>query len=145
MTTDGCTRYYNVKSRDTCTTVAQKNGIATWTDLRMWNSGLSADCSNLFLGQTYCVAGPTGSPHTTATVGPGLEITSSPARTSTMARPTTTSSRVVATSTTSTNNPAPTSAPPSNPLINGQATCECLPIILTRTRTEIRRQITILG
>lgn len=52
----GCTRFYTVKPGNTCNFVANRYG-ATFEDFRSWNTAVDATCSNLFIGQAYCVAG----------------------------------------------------------------------------------------
>ncbi|KAF2469671.1 uncharacterized protein BDR25DRAFT_228610 [Lindgomyces ingoldianus] len=50
-----CKGYYTVKSGDTCSSVESAMGIASGT-LNKLNGGLSADCTNLWLGYAYCVS-----------------------------------------------------------------------------------------
>lgn len=50
-----CQKYYTVQSGDYCDDVATDLGI-TFSQLRQWNSGLDAECSNLWLGYQYCVS-----------------------------------------------------------------------------------------
>ncbi|KAJ5621122.1 hypothetical protein N7510_005106 [Penicillium lagena] len=49
-----CQKYHTVQSGDYCDKVATDVGI-TFSQLRQWNSGLDAECSNLWLGYQYCV------------------------------------------------------------------------------------------
>ncbi|KAJ5831716.1 hypothetical protein N7474_000027 [Penicillium riverlandense] len=50
-----CQKYYTVQSGDYCDKVAKEEGI-TFSQLRQWNSGLDAECSNLWLEYQYCVS-----------------------------------------------------------------------------------------
>ncbi|CEL06914.1 hypothetical protein ASPCAL10082 [Aspergillus calidoustus] len=61
-TTPACGRYYKVVSGDTCNTVALRFGI-TFADLKLLNTYLRDDCTNLWLEYDICVA-----PVTEATV-----------------------------------------------------------------------------
>ena len=53
-TTAKCYKYYTVVSGDTCSGIDQKFGI-TFAQLQGWNPSLKSDCSNLLLGDAYCV------------------------------------------------------------------------------------------
>ncbi|KAF9480695.1 hypothetical protein BDN70DRAFT_877257 [Pholiota conissans] len=67
--TTNCITYYTVVSGDTCPIVETKNNI-TDTQFRLWNPEINAGCTNILLGEAYCVAmatptntsTPTGSP-----------------------------------------------------------------------------------
>ncbi|OCL09298.1 carbohydrate-binding module family 50 protein [Glonium stellatum] len=50
-----CKGWYTVQSGDYCAIVEQKFGI-TMAQLMGWNTQLSGDCSNLWLGYSYCVS-----------------------------------------------------------------------------------------
>ena len=50
-----CKGWYTVQSGDYCSVVEQKFGI-TMAQLMSWNTQLSSDCSNLWLGYSYCVS-----------------------------------------------------------------------------------------
>ena len=50
-----CKGWYTVQSGDYCSLVEQKFGI-TMAQLMSWNTALSSDCSNLWLGYSYCVS-----------------------------------------------------------------------------------------
>lgn len=73
-TTGNCFSWHVVVSGDTCSLLQQTLGI-TMAQLILWNPNLAADCSNLILGEAYCVAGPSGS--STSTVSPSLMTTTS--------------------------------------------------------------------
>ncbi|EON67522.1 hypothetical protein W97_06890 [Coniosporium apollinis CBS 100218] len=49
-----CTQWYTVQSGDQCGIIQQRFGISM-QQLMAWNTGLSGDCSNLWLGYSYCV------------------------------------------------------------------------------------------
>jgi LysM repeat protein len=49
-----CGRYYKVKPRDYCNLLVMKFGISLG-DFRFLNSGINANCTNLFSEQSYCV------------------------------------------------------------------------------------------
>ncbi|KAF5011761.1 hypothetical protein FDECE_2128 [Fusarium decemcellulare] len=79
-----CAKYYNVTTGDNCADVTLIQGISL-EDFYFLNSGVDKNCTNLLLGQSYCVAavgeidtyegyGSTGSVQTSATA------TSSPER-----------------------------------------------------------------
>jgi len=50
-----CKGWYNVASGDVCTVVQNKFGVSM-ANLMKWNSQLKSDCSNLWLGYSYCVS-----------------------------------------------------------------------------------------
>ncbi|KAH7925017.1 hypothetical protein BV22DRAFT_1129366 [Leucogyrophana mollusca] len=66
ITTD-CTAYYTVVSGDTCDLVEAKNGI-TAAQFLAWNPEINADCTNLELGEAYCVAASAATTTTTSSV-----------------------------------------------------------------------------
>lgn len=49
-----CGRYYKVKPRDYCNLLVMKFGISL-SDFRFLNSGINANCTNLFSEESYCV------------------------------------------------------------------------------------------
>lgn len=51
-----CYEYYIIASGDYCGKITDLYGI-TMVQLAYWNPSLNADCSNLLLGQAYCVNG----------------------------------------------------------------------------------------
>ncbi|KAJ7114305.1 hypothetical protein C8R44DRAFT_710133 [Mycena epipterygia] len=55
-TLTNCTEYYTVMSGDTCSAVDEEFDISL-ADLLRWNTALTADCTDLELGEAYCVAG----------------------------------------------------------------------------------------
>lgn len=57
-TTAQCYEYYTVVSGDYCFLVENKTGV-TFAQLRSLNPDLREDCSNLLLGEAYCVKGIT--------------------------------------------------------------------------------------
>jgi len=52
----GCSAYQTVVSGDTCYDIATSNGITT-EQFYAWNPPVGTDCSGLWLGYSYCVAG----------------------------------------------------------------------------------------
>ncbi|KAE9373106.1 carbohydrate-binding module family 50 protein [Stipitochalara longipes BDJ] len=56
-TTSSCFEWHLVVSGDTCSQIEQTFGI-TIAQLATWNPNLSSTCSNLLLGEAYCVDGP---------------------------------------------------------------------------------------
>ncbi|KAK3321874.1 hypothetical protein B0H66DRAFT_638391 [Apodospora peruviana] len=58
-TVAGCTAWYQTQSGDGCASIASMFGISV-TDFTHWNPVVKNDCSNLWLGQDYCVGGPQG-------------------------------------------------------------------------------------
>ncbi|KAJ7228438.1 LysM domain protein [Mycena pura] len=62
-TTGACFAWHVIVSGDTCTGLEQQFGV-TLAQLRAWNPQLSSDCTNLLLGDAYCVDG--GSTSSTA-------------------------------------------------------------------------------
>ncbi|KAJ2979136.1 hypothetical protein NQ176_g3432 [Zarea fungicola] len=55
-TTANCSKWHVIASGDGCPQIEQTFGI-TITQLVTWNPNLKADCTNLLLGEAYCVAG----------------------------------------------------------------------------------------
>jgi spore germination protein YaaH len=55
--TTECLQWYTTVSRDYCFLVQQQFSI-TFEQLRTWNPYLDEACSNMWLGYSYCVAGP---------------------------------------------------------------------------------------
>ncbi|KAJ7491814.1 hypothetical protein B0H11DRAFT_2007939 [Mycena galericulata] len=56
--TDGCTQYYTIMPGDGCTSVESAFDL-TLTDLRTLNPELNTGCTNLLLGEAYCVQSTT--------------------------------------------------------------------------------------
>jgi LysM repeat protein len=50
-----CKGWYSVASGDVCSVVEKKLGVSM-ANLMKWNSQLKSDCSNLWLGYSYCVS-----------------------------------------------------------------------------------------
>ncbi|KAL8833430.1 MAG: hypothetical protein Q9170_004273 [Blastenia crenularia] len=48
-----CNKYYLVKSGDSCYTIEQAQAV-TAANFQKWNTGIKADCSNLFVGYYVC-------------------------------------------------------------------------------------------
>lgn len=65
--TEGCTEYYTIVTGDSCTTVETKFNI-TDTLFRLMNPELNAGCTNILLGEAYCVqtSNSTGPPSNVA-------------------------------------------------------------------------------
>ena len=55
-TTAKCYKYHTVVSGDYCSLIESEYGI-TMAQLVAWNTDLKDDCSNLLLGEAYCVQG----------------------------------------------------------------------------------------
>ncbi|KAI4204249.1 MAG: hypothetical protein LQ350_001229 [Teloschistes chrysophthalmus] len=49
-----CSKYYLVKSGDSCYTIEQAQKV-TAANFQKWNTGIKADCSNLFVGYYVCI------------------------------------------------------------------------------------------
>ncbi|KAL8746230.1 MAG: hypothetical protein Q9190_001717 [Brigantiaea leucoxantha] len=49
-----CNKYYLVKSGDSCYTIEQAQKV-TAANFQKWNTGIKADCSNLFVGYYVCI------------------------------------------------------------------------------------------
>ena len=49
-------QYYTVQSGDYCAKLESSFAI-TMSQLQLWNPALKSDCSNLVLGEAYCVQG----------------------------------------------------------------------------------------
>lgn len=99
-TTTQCYKWHLVVSGDTCDLLQNTLGV-TMAQLVAWNPNLKTDCSNLILGDAYCVRGASVS-STTASTATGTKATSSTSST--------TKSAPLSTTKTST---APTSTPTS--------------------------------
>lgn len=57
--TDGCTQYYTVVSGDSCSAIDTTFGIS-FTQFTTWNPEVDENCSNIQVGEAYCVASSTG-------------------------------------------------------------------------------------
>ncbi|KAI1166824.1 hypothetical protein F5B18DRAFT_676807 [Nemania serpens] len=55
-TTPDCCEWYVVQSGDYCRLI-ETNYDITMAQLQFWNPSLAADCSNLFLGEAFCIHG----------------------------------------------------------------------------------------
>ncbi|KAJ7713613.1 hypothetical protein B0H16DRAFT_1620823 [Mycena metata] len=53
---EGCVEYYTIESGDTCNLVAGEWGLS-FAQFVALNPEINAQCTNLFLGLAYCVAG----------------------------------------------------------------------------------------
>ncbi|KAF7548182.1 hypothetical protein G7Z17_g7222 [Cylindrodendrum hubeiense] len=51
----GCTKFYEVKSEDTCDKIIEANDI-TLDDFYKWNPGVGKDCSSLWKDTYFCIA-----------------------------------------------------------------------------------------
>ncbi|RDW92669.1 hypothetical protein BP5796_02063 [Coleophoma crateriformis] len=60
-----CNEYYVVETGDSCTSIETAYGI-TFATFYAWNPAIGSDCTNLWLGEAYCV-GVSGSATTSAT------------------------------------------------------------------------------
>ncbi|KAL9589672.1 MAG: hypothetical protein Q9203_001545 [Teloschistes exilis] len=49
-----CNKYYLVKSGDSCYTIEQAQKV-TAANFQKWNTGIKADCSNLYVGYYVCI------------------------------------------------------------------------------------------
>ncbi|KAH8761309.1 hypothetical protein BGZ57DRAFT_993033 [Hyaloscypha finlandica] len=76
-TTGSCFEWHVVVSGDTCSLLQETLGV-TMAHLVLWNPNLAANCSNLLLGEAYCVAGPTDSTTTTILATKTSKATSAP-------------------------------------------------------------------
>ncbi|KAL3452698.1 hypothetical protein BJX65DRAFT_302607 [Aspergillus insuetus] len=72
---DNCNGFHEVKSGDTCASIAQAAGISV-SELTTWNSGVGTGCSSLWLGYYVCISrvGATATMTTTTTTTTGNEI-----------------------------------------------------------------------
>jgi LysM repeat protein len=52
--TSNCSQYYRVAEGDYCNSIAERFGV-TFAAIRQLNTGLDANCSNLWLGYDYCL------------------------------------------------------------------------------------------
>ncbi|PWN48362.1 hypothetical protein IE53DRAFT_200552 [Violaceomyces palustris] len=71
---EGCTSTYKVVQDDTCQSIATSHAL-TVEQLLQLNSGIDADCTNLSVGQTYCMSNATipGSSTSDPDQGGGVE------------------------------------------------------------------------
>ncbi|KAL4942053.1 hypothetical protein BDV06DRAFT_222554 [Aspergillus oleicola] len=70
-TVPSCKEFYTVDDGDGCDTIEDQFGII-FAQFYAWNPSIRSNCSNLWLGYTYCVDGPTSTATTTVlTTGPG--------------------------------------------------------------------------
>ncbi|RMZ76519.1 hypothetical protein DV738_g4882, partial [Chaetothyriales sp. CBS 135597] len=63
-TTSSCYQYYTIQSGDYCGKVEDMFSI-TFLQFQYWNPDIKADCSNLLLGEAYCVNGADQPPEAT--------------------------------------------------------------------------------
>ncbi|KAH9478590.1 LysM domain-containing protein [Psilocybe cubensis] len=94
--TPNCYQWHTIVSGDTCSVLEASFGI-TMAQLQTWNPQLNNDCTNLLLGEAYCVNG----------AAPGSSITSTPASSTPTVTPTSTPT---STATGSATPPGPTQA-----------------------------------
>jgi hypothetical protein len=71
----GCAKWYTIVTNDNCGTVSTKNGITSAQFLAL-NPELNAQCTNLGLGQAYCVQAPPSTATTTSTTSMSSTSTS---------------------------------------------------------------------
>lgn len=74
-TTSNCYEYYTIQSGDYCGKVGDLFDISM-VQLQYWNPSLLADCSNLALGEAYCVHGTDQPPtdNDPASTAPGAKF-----------------------------------------------------------------------
>ncbi|KAI9775416.1 MAG: hypothetical protein M1839_001111 [Geoglossum umbratile] len=80
-TTSTCYLWHIVAANETCAITAASYGI-TFAQFRFWNQFIDADCTNLEVGEAYCMSGPpipTGSITAGGTSTPAPSTTSAPA------------------------------------------------------------------
>ncbi|GFF42111.1 autolysin [Aspergillus udagawae] len=68
-TTQYCYLWHVVANGDQCSTLEAVYGIS-FSQLRTWNPQVNADCTNLLLGEAYCVKGDSGPTHTSVSPTP---------------------------------------------------------------------------
>jgi len=73
-TTTDCYQSYVVQSGDYCALIESEFDI-TFTQLQLWNPSLLDDCSNLELGEAYCVSGSSSTAKRSA--GPAIQVSAS--------------------------------------------------------------------
>jgi hypothetical protein len=71
----GCAKWYTIAANDNCGTVSTKYGITSAQFLAL-NPELNAQCTNLGLGQAYCVQSPPSTTTTTSTTSTSSTSTS---------------------------------------------------------------------
>lgn len=90
-TTSNCYEWHTVVSGDYCGLIESSYGIS-FAQLQLWNPNLNAACSNLLLGDAYCVHGATAA----ATGQPGNTGTTAAATASPVTPPAPTQTGIVA-------------------------------------------------
>ena len=103
-TTKSCFAWHVIVSGDSCALLQETLGV-TMTQLVAWNTGLEANCSNLILGDAYCVSGP---PLASTTVTTSTGSKTSVSSTTSISSKASTTSKISTTSKTSTSS-APSS------------------------------------
>ncbi|CAK7246279.1 MAG: hypothetical protein STHCBS139747_007905 [Sporothrix thermara] len=78
-TSDSCTASHLVVSGDSCSAIESAAGISS-AQFLAWNTGVNADCSNIYVGYYVCVAGGSGgtaptTPSTPSPLQPGTDST----------------------------------------------------------------------
>ncbi|PKX91129.1 LysM peptidoglycan-binding domain-containing protein [Aspergillus novofumigatus IBT 16806] len=68
-TTQYCYLWHVVVNGDQCSTLEAVYGIS-FSQLQTWNPQVNADCTNLLLGEAYCVKGDSGPSHTSVSSTP---------------------------------------------------------------------------
>ncbi|KAK4136081.1 carbohydrate-binding module family 50 protein [Trichocladium antarcticum] len=66
---ENCDGFYKIKSGDQCGTIASGNGISI-DQLKAWNTGINAECSNLWVDYYVCIHIPGAAPPSTTTAAP---------------------------------------------------------------------------
>jgi LysM repeat protein len=64
-TVSGCEKFYTTTKGDDCATVETKFSI-TLAQFYQWNPSVGSTCTNLWLGESYCVKGPASTTSATA-------------------------------------------------------------------------------
>ncbi|KAI9775110.1 MAG: hypothetical protein M1839_001421 [Geoglossum umbratile] len=75
-TTGKCYQWHIIVAGDSCFSIEQYYDIS-FAQFQQWNPSLDNNCSNLFLGEAYCVTGP-GKPTKTSVPQPPPTMTASP-------------------------------------------------------------------
>ena len=112
-TTGQCYKWHLIVSGDNCALLQATLGV-TMTQLVAWNPNLKADCSNLLLGEAYCVQGPPLPSSSTTTAATTIKSSTVSSSTKTTTVATTSTSTTARTTSTVSSSTKTTSAAPSS-------------------------------
>jgi LysM repeat protein len=136
-TTSQCYKWYTVVVGDNCALLQNTLGV-TMAQLMAWNPDLKADCSNLILGDAYCVQGPSSAPTASTTAAASTSTTKATSTSTTKATTTSTTFTTMSTVTTKT-----TSAAPPTSSTSGSTCAQSYTVVTGDTCSKIWTQYSL--